>query len=476
MFNSKLNPTFLLAIFLACGLFQTTKSKSNIKYNGLHLRMIHIDSPNSPMYQPELTDIQRINRLLAISDYRMNYLVNKTSQKQVEPDVASPLIRRQSLAYYVQIGIGQFNDVHQPYHNNYLVFDTASDVIWTQCEDCRHCFLQRFSLFPNRRSRTYRPFTYAECHPSIWKGDHCESYVKYEDGTEMRGIWAQETFTFTSMSSIDEPINEIGFVCAIDTYNFVAAKVDDNIITGTLGMSKGEKSLFSQLGSKVQYKFSYCLQDFGDHYGQYPPMFLSFGDQISRPPIMYATPILTLRHPVVAQQLYYVNLVGISVDDTELYIPPHLFALKPYDYVGGTMFDTGSTLTYLTPPVFDILLNAIIQYVTEHNKYLKRTNIQPNKLEACWEPLYDSAPGFFPKVTFHFDQNADLIVQSKEMFLTYGGIQGVHLPGLACLTVARSVNGLNVIGAYQQINQRVIVDMEKSLLLFAPADCTSDTH
>ncbi|KAK9750556.1 hypothetical protein RND81_02G205300 [Saponaria officinalis] len=393
---------------------------------------------------------------------------------EVEPDVASPLVRRQSLSYYVQIGIGQFNNVQQPYHNNYLIFDTASDVIWTQCEDCKHCFGQRYSLFPNRKSRTYRPFTYGECPPSSWKGDHCESYAKYEDGTEMRGIWAHETFTFTSMSSVDEPINGFDFVCTIDTNNFLAAKVDDNIITGTLGMSKGKNSLFSQLGSNVQYKFSYCLQDFSDHYGHYPPMFLSFGDQISRPPIMYATPIHTVRHPV-AQQLYYVNLVGISVDDTELHIPPPLLALKTNGYVGGTMFDTGTAFTHLASPVFDILKNAIIEYVTQHNIYLKRTDKQPYKFEACWEPQYDLAPVLFPKVTFHFDQNADLIVQSDEMFLTIPGYQGVHLPGVFCLTVARD-NGLNVIGAYQQINQRVIVDMEKSLLLFAPADCTSDTH
>ncbi|KAK9734164.1 hypothetical protein RND81_04G119400 [Saponaria officinalis] len=468
---TKLNPIFILAVIIVCGVFQTTNSKSNKKSNGLHLRMIHIDSPNSPMYQPELTDLERINRLLTMSNYRVHYLANKTSHRQVEPDVTSLLIRRQTLSYYVQIGIGQFNDVHQPYHNNYLLFDTASDTIWTQCEDCRHCFLHRSSLFPNRKSRTYRPFTRAECHPSVWKRHHCEFNAKYLDGTEMRGIWAHETFTFTSMSSIDEPINEIDFVCAIDTYNYVSAKVDDNIITGVLGMSKGEKSLFSQLGSKVQYKFSYCLQDFGDHYGQYPPMFLSFGDQISQPPIMYATPIFTIRHPL-AQQFYCVKLVGISVDDILLFIPPHLFASKTNDY-GGTIFDTGSTVTYLASRAFDILLNAIIEYVTQHNMYLERiAGIVLDKLEACWEPLYDLAPVLFPKVTFHFYQNADLIVQPQEMFLTFGGIQGGK--SLSCLLVARVNDGLNVIGAYQQMNQRVIVDMEKSLLLFAPADCTSE--
>ncbi|KAK9734169.1 hypothetical protein RND81_04G119900 [Saponaria officinalis] len=473
---TKLNPTLLLAVFLACGFFQTTNSKSNIKSNCLQLRMIHIDSPSSPMYRPEFTDLERMNRLLAMSDYRMHYLANKTSQRRSsgyrEPDVVSPLIGRQSLIYYVQIGIGQFNNVHQPYHNNYLLLDTGSEIIWTQCQDCRHCFPQRFPLFPNRRSQTYRPFTYAECPASSWKFFYCESYTRYGDGTEMRGIWAHETFTFTSIGSFDEPINGINFVCAIDIYNDVAAKVDNNIITGTLGMSKGDNSLFSQLGTKIQHKFSYCLQDLNDYYGQYPPMFLSFGDQIRKPPIMYATPILTI--PLV-EQFYYVNLVGISVDSTKLYIPLDLFALKT-NYMGGTVFDTGSTFTYLISPAFDILKDAIIEYVTEHNIYLMRTNIAPYQLEACWEPQYDSAPVLFPKVTFHFDQNADLIVQSQEMFSTVAGFQGVHLPGVYCLAVVRTQSSLNVIGAYQQINQRVIVDMEKSQLLFAPADCTSDNH
>ncbi|KAK9734170.1 hypothetical protein RND81_04G120000 [Saponaria officinalis] len=476
---SKSNPTFLLAVIIVCALFQTTNSKSNIKTKGLQLRMIHIDSPDSPMYQAELTDLQRINRLLAISDYRVSYLANKTSQRRdsryLEPDVTSPLIGHQSYNYYVQIGIGQFDDVHQPYQNNYLTFDTASAITWTQCESCRNCFYQRTPLFSNSKSRTYHPFTYTECPANNWKGDHCEGSIGYMDGAYMSGIWAHETFTFTSMSSSDEPINGLNFVCAINTYNFIAEEgVEDNVITGLLGMNKGESSLISQLGSKVEHKFSYCLQGTPGYHCQVSQMFLSFGDQISKPAIMYATPILS-------EEQYYVSLLDISVENKKLNIQPDLFALKP-DRVVRTYFDTGSTFTYLVSAAFDNLQNAIVDYVTRYNFKLERWSGPKRGLfEECWKPLYDYAKVNLPKVTFHFDENADLIVQSTEMFVPVP-FQGVPLPGLYCLAVSRAPHhddddhDLNVIGAYQQINQRVIVDIEKSQILFAPADCASDNH
>ncbi|KAK9734171.1 hypothetical protein RND81_04G120100 [Saponaria officinalis] len=473
---NKLNmETCLHLLFVVLyGLSLTIYSKSA----NLHLRMIHIDSPDSPIYQPNLTNIERADRLITMSNNRMQTLARKTSQRNasgfLEPNQVPLQIQTQDMGYYVHIGIGQFNDHDHPYQHVFLIFDTASSQIWTQCEGCHPCFRQRYPLFQMVSSQTFRLCRQNEC-PGEWNQEQqqCIADMMYYGGASRQiGVWSRETFTFTSNNYRDDDIRNVRFVCGMVSYNSQLDS-DYNVISGVLGMDQSETSLITQLGPEGGYQFSYCLQDHLDHEGMYPPMYLSFGNHINRPSEMYTTRLINVPG---RSSFYYVKLEGISVDGTLLQIPRRLFTIRR-DYTGGVILDTGSTYTYLVSDAFDILKDAVATYIENHNNNLRMRDEpnNPSGLEACWEPLEDIQQSDRPEVTFHFQGDADLEVQSSEMIPIFGYPGVVHSPGLYCMTVMRSPHDFNIIGAYQQIDQRFIIDVRRSKVHFAYENCATSS-
>ncbi|XP_074318209.1 aspartic proteinase nepenthesin-1-like [Silene latifolia] len=413
-----------------------------------------------------------------MSKSRIRYLANNdTSREGVsryrKPDMAPEMRKSSSAIYYVTLGLGQFSDINNPYQNIYLLFDTGSDLTWTQCEGCRNCFYQNSPYFPRTRSQTYQPYSCGQCPGGQCYQDHCTVTNSYVDGTTMNGILATETFTFSSPFLFDDIIHDLIFVCTIETSNFHAANVYDNPITGVLGMGKGDFSLISQLGRYGEYRFSYCLQDSNDHVGAYSQMMLSFGTEIGKTSIMSVTQILTNpKKPI----FYYVDLIDISVHKRRLNIPHQYFTIQgDINNSGGTIFDSGSAISYLVSNAFDIFKTAIERYVGTHNTYLRRiTNPNDYGFEACWEPIFDSATVTFPTITFHFGNDANMVVQPNQVISSIP-TPGVPNPGLYCLFLSRSTNDVNVIGAFQQVNQRVITDVQTMQLSFAAEDCSQST-
>ncbi|KAK9755382.1 hypothetical protein RND81_01G021300 [Saponaria officinalis] len=230
-------------------------------------------------------------------------------------------------------------------------------------------------------------------------------------------------------------------------------------------MGNGPYSLISQLGHRVNYQFSYCLTD-NDNLAS--PTFLSFGDYIIRPPFMYTTPI----HIFPNRYSYFLTLHDISVGGQRLNLPSHYFATNS-DGSGGTAIDSGTVLSYIVTGAFDVILNAITNYISNNNIFLQKYEGDPVAgLEACWEPLTDSPAIFLPTLTFHFDNNADLLVQSSDLFWIYP-MPGVDEPGAYCLTLCRSQpHEGNIIGASIQINQRFIYDVGNLQLSFVAEECT----
>ncbi|XP_074313857.1 aspartyl protease family protein 2-like [Silene latifolia] len=419
--------------------------------------MTHIDHPDSPMYQPELTDMDRDKRFIGVSESRTSDDQRNISE-YYEADNLS-VIKIQGKLYFVEIGLGQFHD--QPFHTNYLALDTGSDVVWTQCEGCSRCFQQNTPLFPRSRSQTYQPFPCRQCQGQCYQ-DHCTKTIGYGDGAAMSGIWATETFTFISQ----ETVNGLSFACAIDITDFKPANSRNNMVTGILGMSKGRDSLIKQLGDRAGNKFSFCLQQRNTRV-QSSPMFLSFGDYITSPAIMSTTPILGRRG------FYYVGLNGVSIGGMNLNIPPQYLTLRS-DYTGGTIFDTGATTSRFVPGAFEMIKDAIDRYVEYYNGDTLRKRTTPNEygLELCWEPLYNNPQVTFPTMFIHLRNNADMLVQPTEVITKYA-YPGIPRPGLYCMTIQRANADFNSIGSFQMINQRVIIDVEAAQISFAPTDCSN---
>ncbi|KAK9691666.1 hypothetical protein RND81_09G210900 [Saponaria officinalis] len=465
-FSLVLFVTQIITIIL-CHFSQISYTRPNKKLGGLKLKMIHIDSPHSPLYQPNLTDSEKVQRWVAISDSRMRRLTKNATHmsRNLKPDVATPEIFYHNSLYYMELGLGKFRN--GAYQSIYVMFDTGSDIPWTQCEDCTNCFPQSSPYFARKSSVTYRQYPCGECPGGQCNQDHCTYGTSYDDGTHVRGIWARDRLTLVSSFHNEEVIREFTFVCAIDIQNFPSGMRPNNEITGIFGMGNGRYSLLSQLGSRANYQFSYCLQDIEDREDHYLPMYLRFGDDVERLPNMVTTPLFTVNN----NHGYYLVLNDISVNGRNLNIPNHLFRINP-DYSGGTIIDSGTPFSYLVPGAFNVVFGAISSYINNNNPYLRTFPVSVPGIRACWEPLYDSPDVDFPTLTYHLE-NADLYVDPSEMMILFPH-EGVHFPGLYCLTVGMTKeNDVNTIGAYHQINQRFIYDVRNAKLSFAKDNCAT---
>ncbi|KAF3338415.1 aspartic proteinase nepenthesin-2-like protein [Carex littledalei] len=132
------------------------------------------------------------------------------------------------------------------------VLDTGSDLIWTQCKPCEHCFNQSTSIFDPSTSSTYKmlPCTADLCKalPSFKCGvsnSSCQYRYAYTDRTSSAGKLSSETFTLGSTK-----FDNIAFGCGNNNTD------GQHEVSGVAGLGRGSLSLISQLGFK---KFSYCF-------------------------------------------------------------------------------------------------------------------------------------------------------------------------------------------------------------------------
>ncbi|KAK9734236.1 hypothetical protein RND81_04G125100 [Saponaria officinalis] len=137
--------------------------------NQIQLKMIHIDSRESLVYDPKLTDFERAKRLITMSESRTRFLANSTRYRE---NNLTPKMGVQGMTYHVEIGIGEFDNINEPYHKTYLVLDTGSDLVWTQCEGCWGTTLESSALLRNSRSHTYNPFPCNQCPDGQCNQDH----------------------------------------------------------------------------------------------------------------------------------------------------------------------------------------------------------------------------------------------------------------------------------------------------------------
>ncbi|KAK0600717.1 hypothetical protein LWI29_017817 [Acer saccharum] len=120
-------------------------------------KLIPRDSLESefPLYTGNLTQIERIQRMVEFSHAKANSYVNLLSTNQnstlYQPDnLYIPIIRDDVFYYTGQVGIGTLPRMV------WLMIDTGGGLIWTQCQPCIDCFNQDYAIFDLRTSSTYQ--------------------------------------------------------------------------------------------------------------------------------------------------------------------------------------------------------------------------------------------------------------------------------------------------------------------------------
>ncbi|KAF0905252.1 hypothetical protein E2562_003853 [Oryza meyeriana var. granulata] len=364
-----------------------------------------------------------------------------------------------SVQAQLENGAGAYNmnlSVGTPPLSFPLIVDTGSDLIWTQCAPCTNCFPEP-SPAPVLQPASSSTFSKLPCNSAFCQSlptsaracnaTGCVYDYRYGLGYTA-GYLATETLTVG-----DDTFSKVAFGCSTEN------GVDNS--SGIVGLGRGPLSLVSQLGVG---RFSYCLRS-SMAAGASPILFGSMAKLTDAE--VQSTPLL--KNPSLRRSShYYVNLTGITVGSTDLPVTSSTFAFTRTGIGGGTIVDSGTTLTYLIKEGYAMVKRAFLSQMAN----LTRVNGARFDLDLCFRTSGGEVPAV-PRLVLRFAGGAEYAVPRESYF----GAVAVDSRGrvaVECLLVLPASEDLSIsiIGNMMQMDMHVLYDLDGEMFSFAPADCT----
>ncbi|KAJ6920396.1 aspartyl protease family protein 2-like [Populus alba x Populus x berolinensis] len=370
----------------------------------------------------------------------------------------------------VSLGSGEyFMDVFigtPPKHYS-LILDTGSDLNWIQCVPCHDCFEQNGPYYDPKESSSFRNIGCHDprCHlvsspdpPQPCKAENqtCPYFYWYGDSSNTTGDFALETFTV----NLTSPTGKSEFK-RVENVMFGCGHWNRGLFhgaSGLLGLGRGPLSFSSQLQSLYGHSFSYCLVDRNSDTNVSSK--LIFGedkDLLNHPELNFTTLVGGKENPV--DTFYYVQIKSIVVGGEVLNIPEGTWNMTS-DGVGGTIVDSGTTLSYFAEPAYQIIKDAFVKKVKGYaivqdfpilDPCYNVSGVEKIELPDFGILFADGAVWNFPVENYFIRLDPEEVVC------------------LAILGTPRSA--LSIIGNYQQQNFHVLYDTKKSRLGYAPMNC-----
>lgn len=236
-----------------------------------------------------------------------------------------------------------------------------------------------------------------------------------------------------------------------------------NGASGVMGLGRGPISFSSQLGRRFGRSFSYCLMDYT--LSPPPTSYLMIGDVVSpakdnKSMISY-TPLLINR---AAPTFYYITVKGVFVDGVKLPIDPSVWSIDELGN-GGTVIDSGTTLTFLTEPAYREILSAFKRRVKLPSPAPGGASSQSG-FDLCVNVTGVSKPRL-PRMSLELGGEAVYSPPPRNYFIEI-------TEGIKCLAIQPVEAGsgrFSVIGNLMQQGFLFEFDMDKSRLGFSRRDC-----
>jgi len=337
--------------------------------------------------------------------------------------------------------------------------DTGSDLIWTQCQPCPSCYAQALPYYDPNLSATSVPLPcdaaacqqldLSSCGERKWGNRTCVYTYSYGDRSVTTGRLDADTFTFDGDAG-HAAVSGLAFGCGYFNNGLFSSNTTGS---GIAGFGRGVLSLPSQL--RVD-NFSYC---FTNVTGSAPSPVL-----LGLPADLYdsasgAAQTTRLIQSSVNPTFYYLSLKSITVGSATLPVPESAFALRG-NGSGGTIIDSGTSVTLLPPLVYGLLHDAFVSQVD-----LPVTNDEP--LCFAVSSLSSGKKQEVPKLELQFDgATLDLPRENYVFEMEDGGRSNI------CIAIMSSGGGgMTIIGNYQQQNLHVLYDLAGNNLSFVPAHC-----
>ncbi|PIN11511.1 Aspartyl protease [Handroanthus impetiginosus] len=417
--------------------------------------------------------------------YRLKQDGGQSAQSPIYAPAAAPEHSSSSLEYSpaaisgqltatlesgVSLGSGEyFMDVFvgtPPKHFS-LILDTGSDLNWIQCVPCYDCFEQTGPYYDPSKSSSFRNISCNDprCHlvsspdpprPCKNENQSCPYYYWYGDSSNTTGDFAVETFTV----NLTGPNGKSEFK-RVDNVMFGCGHWNRGLFhgaAGLLGLGRGPLSFSSQLQSLYGHSFSYCLVDRNSNSSISSKLIFGENKDLLNHQELNFTTLVDGKEKLV-DTFYYLHIKSIVVGGEVLDIPEETWEFSS-DGSGGTIIDSGTTLSYFVDPAYKIIKEAFVKKVKGYpvvedfpilDPCYNVSGVKKPKLPSFGIVFSDGAVWNFPVENYFIKLEPDDIVC------------------LAILGTPRSA--LSIIGNYQQQNFHVLYDTKQSRLGFAPAKC-----
>ncbi|MCO5592078.1 hypothetical protein L7F22_046072 [Adiantum nelumboides] len=388
-------------------------------------------------------DISRRRRVLAESDpvsFRLGGIA--------DPNIAG--------LYFSELQLGT------PPSKYYVQVDTGSDLLWVNCANCRTCPRStdlgvHLALYDPGSSSTSSTVvcgdSYCDDVSSGCLADQpCGYQLGYGDGSSSEGFFVRDSLQLNMLAKNNSRSRSAIVAFGCGTRQGGELRSSDQALDGILGFGQSNLSVISQLWSKNEAPgvFAHCLENEGEGGG-----ILVIG-KVQAPGIVY-TPILqNTPH-------YNVNLKSISVQDVSIPIDSSASAN------GGTIVDSGTTLTYLSDAGYEPLLKAIFDAMPVETSRFRWQGMTCVAYTA-------SVDNVFPTITFTFDGDgagSNMIIKPSEYLIQVEGHPGRGWC-IGFQTTGSSSLNLNILGDLVLKDRLVVYDLEQQRIGWVDYDCGSN--
>ncbi|ONI32989.1 hypothetical protein PRUPE_1G397900 [Prunus persica] len=437
----------------------STKGHNNNKASSV-LKVVHKHGPCSKFHKSSKTstttsdekyhaqilkqDQARVNSIHS----RLNHNNNSRIKDPLTQSAATTLPAKSGIVigspnYIVTVGLGT------PAKQLSLVFDTGSDLTWTQCKACsatQSCYNQTEPIFDPSLSASYKNIscTTAACtqlsssgieHRCSASTSACLYAAGYGDMSFTIGVFGSEKLTLTPTDVFEGFL----FGCGLDNEGLFSGSA------GLLGLGRSSTSLVEQTANKYNRFFSYCLPSTSSSTGH-----LTFGDGGSANGVKF-TKLITSSQ---SESFYGLGLAGIKVGGSQLSIEPSVFSSS------GTIIDSGTVITRLPATAYAALRGAFREAMKNYT--LTESFLL---LDTCYD-FSGLNTVTYPKIAFMFGDG--LTVDSDAT-----GILLLISPSQVCLAFAGNEDDsdFGIIGNVQQKRLEVVYDVAGGKVGFAPEGC-----
>ncbi|KAF8412609.1 hypothetical protein HHK36_000578 [Tetracentron sinense] len=438
----------------------------------MRFELIHRHSPvlSGRTVGAPKTRLELVKELIHSDDLRQQMITQKLGLRRMASEIRRNASTAIPLRSGADAGTGQYFvafRVGSPSQKFMLIADTGSDLTWVNCKyRCRNCRKRRFDhrrIFHAAHSSSFKTvpclskmcktdlmnsFSLARCPTPVTP---CAYDYRYSDGSEALGFFAYDAVTMDLTNGRKMKLHGVLVGCS---QSFMGRSFQ--VADGVMGLGYSKYSFAVRAAQKFGGKFSYCLVD---HLSpKNVSNYLTFGGRSANaaaltPNIQHTELVLGVIDP-----FYAVNVAGISVGGVMLQIPSKVWDLAGG---GGTILDSGSSLTFLTEPAYQPLMTVMKVALIKFNKV--KMDIGP--LTFCF-----NSTGFnealMPKLTFHFRDGARFEPPVKSYVIDVA--DGVKCTGF----VSTGWPGVSVIGNIMQQNHYWEFDLTAKKLGFAPSTCT----